>query len=46
MRTGKVKIEYRSLETATRELEAFSTQQVTALVAGKQSLMWHYVELF
>jgi len=46
VRTGKVKIEYHSMETATRERETFQTQQVAALAAGKQNLMWHYVELF
>jgi protein-disulfide isomerase len=46
VRTGKVKIEYRSMETATREKETFQTQQVAALAAGKQNLMWHFVELF
>jgi len=46
VRTGKVKIEYRSMQTATRERETFQTQQVAALAAGKQNLMWHYVELF
>ena len=43
---GKLKIEYRSLETATREPEVFKTQQVAALATGKQNLMWWYVELF
>jgi protein-disulfide isomerase len=46
VRTGKVKIEYRSMQTATRERETFQTQQVAALAAGKQNLMWHYLELF
>jgi protein-disulfide isomerase len=46
VRTGKVKIEYRSLETATREPEVFKTQQVAALAAGKQSKMWNYLETF
>ncbi len=46
VRTGKVKIEYHSMETATREKETFQTQQVAALAAGKQNLMWYYVELF
>jgi protein-disulfide isomerase len=46
VRTGKVKIEYRSMQTATRERETFQTQQVAALAAGKQNLMWHYIELF
>jgi protein-disulfide isomerase len=46
VRTGKMKIEYHSLETATREQETFRTQQVAALAAGKQNLAWYYIELF
>jgi len=46
VRTGKVKIEYRSLETATREPEVFKTQQVAALAAGKQAKMWQFIETF
>lgn len=46
VRTGKVKIEYRSLETATREPETFKTQQVAALAAGKQQKAWNYIETF
>ena len=46
VRTGKLKIEYHSLETATREPEVFKNQQVAALAAGKQNKMWDYVELF
>jgi protein-disulfide isomerase len=46
VRSGKVRIEYRSLETATREPEVFKSQQVAALAAGKQSLMWNYLETF
>jgi protein-disulfide isomerase len=46
VKTGKVKIEYLALETATREPEVFKTQQVAALAAGKQNLMWNYIELF
>src|SRR5271166_1555338 len=46
VRTGKVRIEYRSLETATREPETFRTQQIAALAAGKQNKMWNFVELF
>jgi protein-disulfide isomerase len=46
VRTGKVKLEYRSMQTATPERETFQNQQVAALAAGKQNLMWHYVELF
>lgn len=44
--TGKLRIEYKSLETATREPEEFKRQQVAALAAGKQNLMWNYLELF
>jgi protein-disulfide isomerase len=46
VRTGQLKIEYRSLETATREPETFKTQQIAALAAGKQHLGWNYIELF
>jgi protein-disulfide isomerase len=46
VRTGKLKIEYHSLETATREPEIFKTQQVAALAAGKQNHAWDFIELF
>jgi protein-disulfide isomerase len=46
VRTGKLRIEYRNLETATREPETFKTQQVAALAAGKQNKGWYYIELF
>jgi protein-disulfide isomerase len=46
VREGKLKIEYRSLETATREPETFRTQQVAALAAGKQNKMWNFIETF
>jgi protein-disulfide isomerase len=46
VRTGKLKIEYRNLETATREPETFKTQQAAALAAGKQQKGWYYIELF
>ncbi len=46
VRTGKVKIEYHSLKTATREPETFHNQQVAALAAGKQNKGWYYIELF
>jgi protein-disulfide isomerase len=46
VRTGKLRIEYRNLETATREPETFRTQQVAALAAGKQNKGWYYIELF
>jgi protein-disulfide isomerase len=46
VRTGKLRIEYLSLETATREQEVFKTQQVAALAAGKQNKMWNFIETF
>jgi protein-disulfide isomerase len=46
VRPGKLRIEYRSLETATREPEVFKTQQIAALAAGKQGKAWDYIELF
>ncbi len=46
VRTGKLKIEYRNLETATREQETFRNQQSAALAAGKQDKGWYYIELF
>jgi protein-disulfide isomerase len=44
--TGKLRIEYRALETATREPETFKSQQIAALAAGKQNKMWTFIELF
>lgn len=46
VRTGKLKIEYRSMETATRDSGIFRTQQAAALAAGKQNKAWYYIELF
>lgn len=46
VRTGKMKIQYRSLQTATQDAATFEKQQVAALAAGKQNKMWSYVELF
>jgi protein-disulfide isomerase len=46
VRAGKLRIEYHSLETATKEPETFKTQQIAALAAGKQQKMWNYIELF
>ena len=46
VRTGKLRIEYHSLETATREPEVFKTQQEAAYAAGKQNLGWYFIETF
>ena len=41
-----MRIEYRALQTATREPDVFVAQQVAALAAGKQDKAWHFVETF
>ena len=46
LRRGKLRIEYRSLETATREPAVFTSQQVAALAAGKQNKLWQFIETF
>jgi protein-disulfide isomerase len=46
VRSGRVKIEYHSLETATRDRQIFTTQQLAALAAGRQNKMWNFIELF
>ena len=46
VRGGRLKIEYRSLRTATQNPETFRIQQVAALAAGKQNKMWNFIELF
>jgi protein-disulfide isomerase len=46
VRTGKLRIQYRALETATQDPNVFKTQQVAALAAGRQNKMWQYVEIF
>jgi protein-disulfide isomerase len=46
VKEGKLRIEYLSLQTATRDPETFHTQQKAALAAGKQNKAWNYIELF
>ena len=46
VRQGKVKVVYRSFQTATPDVQTFQTQQVAALAAGKQNKFWNFVELF
>jgi protein-disulfide isomerase len=46
VRAGKLRIEYRSLQTATREPEVFAAQQLAALAAGEQDKLWNFVETF
>jgi protein-disulfide isomerase len=49
VRTGKAKLVFRSLETASQSSpipNAFQSQQVAAYAAGLQDRGWYYVELF
>ena len=48
VRQGKVKIEYRALETASGDKNGsgFVPGQMAALAAGEQGLGWNYIELF
>jgi protein-disulfide isomerase len=53
VRTGKVKVVYRSMCTATcdgklpnTQQEIFNRQQIAAYAAGKQNKFWQYAELF
>jgi protein-disulfide isomerase len=46
VRSGSLKIEYFSMETATRDLKVFSSQEVAALAAGIQDRLWNYIETF
>lgn len=49
VRTGKVKIVYRSLETATGNgpnASMWAEQQAAAYSAGLQNKAWYYIELF
>ena len=46
VRSGELKIEYRSVETATHDTETFRVQQIAALAAGEQNKMWNFVDLF
>ena len=46
VRTGRLKVEYHSLETATHEAAVFSSQQLAALSAGRQDKLWNFIETF
>lgn len=45
VRSGKLRIEYRSLRTVS-EPKIFGAQQVAALAAGQQDKLWYYLENF
>lgn len=46
VRTGDVKLIYRSLETDTYNEETFYRQEIAALAAGRQNKMWNFVLTF
>ena len=46
VRTGDVKLIYRSLETDTYNEEIFYRQEIAALAAGRQNKMWNFVLTF
>lgn len=46
VRTGDVKLIYRSLQTDTYNEEAFYRQEIAALAAGQQDKMWNFVLTF
>jgi protein-disulfide isomerase len=46
VRAGRVKLVFRSLQTATPDPTTFQVQQQAAAAAGKQQKLWDYVELF
>lgn len=46
VRTGKVKITYKSVQTATDSVSVFNEQQAAAYAAGEQNHFWQYAELF
>jgi protein-disulfide isomerase len=46
VRSGKVKLVYRSLQTATQDPTVFSTQQSAAYAAGAQDRALNFIELF
>lgn len=46
VRPGKLKIRFRSMQTATQDQNEFVRQQTAALAAGEQDKLWYYIELF
>jgi hypothetical protein len=46
VRTNVVRLEFHSLKTDTLNLRPFLMQQVAALAAGAQNLLWNYVTTF
>jgi protein-disulfide isomerase len=46
VRAGRVKVVFRSLQTATPDPTTFQVQQQAAVAAGEQNRLWNFVELF
>jgi hypothetical protein len=46
VRTGAVRLGYRSFETDTSDEEIFFTQETAALAAGRQDRMWNFLLTF
>jgi protein-disulfide isomerase len=46
VRTGAMRIQYRSMKTDTINPRTFVNQQTAALAAGQQHRMWNYIETF
>jgi protein-disulfide isomerase len=46
VRSGQLRLVYRSMQTATHQATVFKTQQVAALAAGRQQRMWNFLETF
>lgn len=44
--SGLLKIEYLSMQTATRSPKVFEAEQLAALAAGMQNRMWNFIEIF
>jgi protein-disulfide isomerase len=46
VRTGEMKLEYRSLQTDTENERTFFRQEIAALAAGRQDKMWNFLLTF
>ncbi len=46
VRTGAVRIEYRSLQTDTSDEDVFFRQEIASLAAGRQARMWNFLLTF
>jgi hypothetical protein len=46
VRTGSVRLEYRSFQTDTADEAVFFSQEIAALAAGRQNRMWNFLLTF